>query len=116
MNALTRLLSISESRLDLRVFEDRAISTSTVNLDKVLINDASCTNIKVTYLRVAHLSVRQTDILSRSLELRVWIISVEIIHVRGWSLEDDITLTLVTDSPSIENHQKSFFCHNEIYI
>ena len=65
------LFRIRESRNDLRIFHDRTILASTVNLDEVLINYTTCTDIGVTNLRVTHLSVWKTYILTASLQLRV---------------------------------------------
>ena len=107
------LLGIGISGLHLRILYDRTILAGTVNLHKVLINDAAGTDIEVSYLRVTHLSVRQTYILTRSLKLRVSRCSCQQIKVRCWSIENHITLTMLTDSPSIENHQKCFLCHNK---
>ena len=65
------LLSIGVGSLHLRVLHDRAVLTGAVDLYKVLIHDATGTNIQVTHLRVTHLTVRQTNVFTRGLELRV---------------------------------------------
>ena len=50
MQFLSFLLGIGIGSLYLWVFYDRTVLASTVNLDKVLINDTTSTNIKVSYL------------------------------------------------------------------
>ena len=61
------LLRIRESALHLRVLHDRTIFAGHVDLHQILVNDATRTDIQVTHLGVTHLSVRQTDELTRSL-------------------------------------------------
>ena len=114
MHSMTCLLCITVSLLDSLILKDRIVSTSTVDLHQVLVNDTSCTDIEVTYLRITHLTIRQTDIFARSLKSRVRIVCIEIIHVRSRSLSDNITHSLIADSPSIENHEKCFLCHKKL--
>ena len=65
------LLGIAVGSLHLRILHDRTVFAGAVDLYQILIHDASGTDIEVTYLRVTHLTVGQTDILTRGLELRV---------------------------------------------
>ena len=111
---LASLLCIAISVDDFLILQDVTAFTSLVDLNEILIYHATCTDIEVTYLRVTHLSVRQTYVFTASLELRVCRNCCQIIQVRSWSVIDYIPLTMLSDSPSIENHQKSFFCHNYI--
>ena len=55
------------SGYDLRILHDRVVTNRTVDLHEVLINDATGTDIEVSYFRVTHLSVGQTYILSAGL-------------------------------------------------
>jgi hypothetical protein len=50
MQVFAMLLGVAEGRLNFRVLENRAVLTSAVDLNEVLIYDTTCTNIKVTNL------------------------------------------------------------------
>ena len=76
-----------------------------VDLYEVLIDNASGTDVEVSNLGVAHLTVRKTNVLARGLERGVSRDCVQIIKKWCWGVVDDITLTVLTDSPSVENHQ-----------
>ena len=71
VDVLATFLGVRESGNDFLVLQDAAVGTSTVNLYQVLIYDTSCADIEVTYFRVTHLSVGQTDILTACLQLRM---------------------------------------------
>ena len=64
MELLAILLSVCVSLYYLRILSDRTVLTSAVDLNEVLIYDTTCTNVKVTYLRVTHLTVRKTYVLT----------------------------------------------------
>jgi hypothetical protein len=49
--------------------KDRAVSTSAVDFHEVLINDTASADVQVAYLRVTHLTVGQTYVFARCLEL-----------------------------------------------
>ena len=112
MHILVVLDSILIGRDYFLVIQYRTIGTSTVYLDKVLLHYTSCTDIEVTHLRVAHLSVRQTYVLTACFELATRVVLPQAINIWGRGIEDYITLTFVTASPTIEDHQKSFLCHS----
>ena len=69
MKLLAILLSICICLLHLSILAYRAISASTVNLYQILIYNTSGTNVEVTYLRVTHLTIRKTNVFTRSLKL-----------------------------------------------
>ena len=69
MELLASFLGVAVSLNDFLVLEDRTVLASTVNLNEVLINDTTSADVQVAYLRVAHLSVRQTYVLATSEEL-----------------------------------------------
>ena len=58
------LLGIGVGCLHLWVLHDAAVLAGAVDLYQVLIDDASSTDVQVSYLRVTHLSVGQTNILT----------------------------------------------------
>ena len=101
---LTSLLSIAVSVDDLLILQDVTALASLVDLNEVLIYHTTSTDVEVTYLRVTHLTVRKTYVLATSLESRMCRNCCQIIEIRSWSLEDNITLIMLTDSPSVENH------------
>ena len=68
---LACFLGVAVSLNDFLVLENRTVLASTVNLNEVLINDAAGADVQVAYLRVTHLSFRQTNILATCEELRV---------------------------------------------
>src|SRR5574344_140614 len=105
MDLFASLFRIRESRNDLRIFHDRTILASTVNLDEVLINYTTCTDIEVTNLRVTHLSVWKTYILTASLQLRVCAGCEKKVQIRSRCIINNITFTLLSDAPSVEDHQ-----------
>ena len=111
MQALAVLFGIFVSSHHLRILHDGAIGASTVNLHQVLINDASGTDVQVTYLRVTHLSVGQTHVLARSQQFRVRIVGMERIHERSGSFKNYVAVVVLTNAPTIENHKKCFFSH-----
>ena len=102
---LAGLLSVAISVDDLLVLQDVACLAGLVDLHQVLIDDTSCTDVQVSYLGVAHLSFWQTDVLAAGHELRVSACSVEIIEIRCRCVVDHVTFAMLSDSPSIENHQ-----------
>ena len=105
MQLLAVLLSVSVCSHDLRILHDRAVLAGAVNLHEILIYDASGSDIEVSYLRVAHLSVGKTYVLAACLKLRVSRNSREIIQIRCRRVVDNITVAMLSDSPSVENHQ-----------
>ena len=64
MQLLASLLCIFVSLLHLWVLRYRTVGAGAVDFYEVLVHDASRTDVKVTYLRVTHLSVRQTNVLA----------------------------------------------------
>ena len=104
VNVLAVFLGIAESRYHFLVLHDAVVSTSTVNLHQVLIYDATCTDVQVTYFRVTHLTVRQTYVFTACLQLRVRIVGQQTVPIRSWGIENHVFLTLSADSPAIKNH------------
>ena len=98
------LFCISESRNHFFIFQNAAVSARTVDFNQVLIYDTSCTDIQVTYFRVAHLSVRQSDIFTACLQLRMRILSQQTVPIRSRGIENHIIFLVVTTSPSVKNH------------
>ena len=104
MHALAVLLGIFVGRNYFGILQDAAVGTGTVNFHQILIHDTACADIEVTHLGIPHLSVGQSHVLTRSLQLRHRIILGQIVHIRCRSVEDYITLAVITHSPTVENH------------
>ena len=43
------------------------------------------------------------------------IIGVEIVHVGGGRLENNVALAVGADAPAVKNHKDCFFCHSNKY-
>ena len=108
VDALAVLFSVLVSRNNLGIFQDAVVGAGTIDFHKVLINNTSGTNVKVSYLRVTHLSVRQTNVLAASKQLGIRISGGQFLHIRRACGVDCIAFCLVADSPSVENHQQCF--------
>ena len=102
---LARLLGVGIGSLHLRVLHNRIVLAGAVDLHKVLIDNATGTDVQVTHLRVAHLSVGQTHVFARSLQLRVSRNGRQIIKIRSRRIIDHVAPSVLSDSPSVENHQ-----------
>ena len=116
VNVLTVLHGIFVCTDDFLVLQDRTVGTCTVNLHQVLIYDTTCTDVEVTHLGVAHLAVGQTNVLAACQQLAAGILLPKAVHIRCGGVENNVTLTLVTYSPTIEDHQKCFLCHNLLFF
>ena len=105
MKAFAAGLCIAESRLDFRILQDGVVGTGTVDLHQILIDDATCADIEMPRLGVAHLPVWQAHVRTRSLQLGVRIAGLQLIHVRRGGPIDHVSPAPVADSPTVENDQ-----------
>jgi hypothetical protein len=87
------------------------LAGSDVDLYEILINDAACAKVEVTYLRVTHLAIWKAYSLATSLECAHRIVLAERLNVRSSLSVDDIRLILSALAPSVEDHQKYFLIH-----
>ena len=101
-------------RLDhLGILQDRVVTAGPVDLHEVLVDHAAGTDVEVSDLRVAHLSVGQSDILAVRAQLGVGILLGHGRDIGGVHRRNDVGLVVVADAPAVENHQKNFFvAHN----
>ena len=58
----------------------------------------------MTNLRVSHLSVRQSDCQTACLSLYKRALAHKLVHDRGFALADCVSLTVVIQSISIQDH------------
>ena len=104
MNLLVVLLGVAVRTLDLRILLNRILTARPVDLHQILVNDTSRSNIQMADLRVTHLSVGQTHVLARCLQLRVRISPQQLIPIRSRRARDHVVFLFVTDSPTITNN------------
>ena len=71
MELLAGLFGTAVSSYNLGVLHDGVVANSDIDFYQILINHSSGTDIQMPYLRVSHLSVRQTYVLAAGLKLRV---------------------------------------------
>jgi len=116
MHLLAVLLSISKCLHDLRVLQDRVVATGDIDLHKVLIDHAARTDIEVSYLRIAHLAVGQSDILSVGTQLGIGILFLQSHNIFGTGAVNYIVMAVVAFAPAIQNHQQYFIRHTCIIL
>ena len=77
------------------VLEKVTVLDVTRDARKLLIDDAPCADIRVADLRVAHLTVRQTDVLTRCLDFRMTELLHQAIEHRRLCYRNGIVLQIV---------------------
>ena len=82
-----------------------------IDFDEILIDNASCAEVHVSDLRVAHLSVRQTDVFAAGLEMAVGIFCTQAVDERLALGVNRIAVVVASFAPTVENHQKYFSIH-----
>ena len=97
-------LGILKRSYNLLVLQNRTTLTSAVNLHEVLIYDTTCADIEVTYLRVTHLTLRQTYILAIGTQLGVRIGSRQRVDKLGICRTNCIGLGMISNTPTVQNH------------
>ncbi len=105
MNVRALLLGVLESLHDLGIFEDRAVGARAVDLHQILIHHAARADIEVAHLRVAHLTVGQTDVFAVGAQLRVGILLGHGRDIGGVHGRDHVRFGVIAYAPAVENHQ-----------
>ena len=114
MESATFLLRVRVGANDFSILHDGIVGNGAVDLNEILEHNTSSTDIEVTYLAVTHLAIGQTYILSTGEQFAVGIVGVQTVEKRRRGLKNNVAFVVVTNAPAVENHQKSFFCHNDI--
>ena len=104
MESLAVLFGVVVGADDFGIFEDRAVGTGTIDFHKVLIDDASGTDVEVSHFRVTHLSVGQTNVFTAGKQLRVRIFFVQTVDKGCRRLEDNVAFAVRTVTPAVETH------------
>ncbi len=76
MDADTPLFCILERRNDFGILQYRIVAASAVDFHQILIDDTTGTDIEVSDLRVAHLSLGQTHVLTVGAQFGVGYLAV----------------------------------------
>ena len=105
VQTLAGLLCVTVCRNNFGVIHYRTVLACTVYLYKVLIYNSSGPDIEMSHLRVTHLTVGQTNVLARCHKYRVSRYCVKIVEIRRGSVINNVTLAMLSDSPTIENHK-----------
>ena len=69
VQTLACLLCITVCRNNFIVLKNAAVLARAVYLHEVLIDDSTSTDIEVTHLRVSHLTIGQTNVFARGIQL-----------------------------------------------
>ena len=100
------------------ILEEVAVLDITRNACELLIDDTPCADIRMSDLGVAHLPVRQTDVLTRCLDFRMLELLHQAVEYRRLCHGDGIVLQIVriAISESIHDDERNRrilkFCHN----
>ena len=88
----------------LLVLQELVLAAGDVDLHQVLVNDAACTEVHVSYFGISHLSVRKTDILSAGVEVGIRIFCPQGVD-EGLTLSvNRIAVVVATFAPTVKNH------------
>ena len=112
VEALAGLAGIAVGCHDAGILHDGVVADGAVDFHQVLIDHATGSDVEVTHLGVAHLTVGKTHVLAGGLQLSVCAHCIEIVEVGSGCAEDDVAVSVLADAPAIEYHKKCFLCHN----
>src|SRR5690349_21074180 len=88
-----------------------AVGNRRVNSREILVNDATGAEIKMTYLRIAHLSLRQTNVRAAGAQFAARIIAIKLVvewsarEQRGVSVFFRFHFSAGIDSPAVTNDE-----------
>ena len=71
------------------------------DLCQILIHDASCAHVQVSYLRVSHLSVRKPDSHAAGISLHKRALSHQFVHDRCRCLSDRIPMLVISQAVAV---------------
>ncbi len=100
-----------ENFLEDRIMVESAILNGEVDAGELLIDDATCAEIEMSYFGIPHLAFRQADLESTRLESRLGVSDVELIMHWGRGQEGGVSLECGPlppgriDSPTITNEK-----------
>ena len=98
-----------------RIFKEIAIFNGFCDSGQFLIYDTASTDIQVTYFRVPHLSIRQTNGTTAGITLHTGIFFFQAIQNRCFCLSDGIAFCSFIDTEAIQDHQyRCFFIHSRL--
>src|SRR5947207_5577174 len=109
----------SERLLQHLVARQFAVRDRFINSGQVLINNPPSTQVKMSNFRIAHLSIRQTNIGPAGAQFTAWIIPTELVVKRRPCEERCVSIffallpTAVINAPAIANHEHDWTDHIE---
>ena len=98
------LFGVFERGLHLGILHDRVVAAGAVDLHEVLIDDATGADIEVANLRIAHLSVGQTDVLTVGAQFGMGVFRGHGRDVFGMDGRNHVRLVMTAVSPAVEDH------------
>ena len=101
MQSLAVVTGIGKRVDHLGILHDGTILNALVNLDQILIDHTSATNVQVANLAVTHLSIGQTHVFATGLESAVWIGGAQKVEIRCRSAINSVAMTLGTLAPTV---------------
>ncbi len=104
MEFATVLLYIVVGGMDLGVLQETVLAAGDVDLHKVLIHNASGAEVHVSHLAVAHLAVRQTDVLAAGVQMRHGIFGPEAVDEGSPLGINCIAMVVASLAPTVKNH------------
>ena len=93
------------------VFKELAVFDLLAHLGEDLEHHAACADIGVTYLTVAHLTLRQTHVQPGGGQGAGGVLCKETIQIGGIGLGDSIALACGAQAIAVEYQKNSFFTH-----
>ena len=86
------------------ILEEIAVLDFFGDTGKLLVHDAACTHVQMTYLRVSHLALRKTYSHSACQTFYIGILSHQFVHDRSICLFYGISFYSIVESVTVENH------------
>src|SRR5690606_3701392 len=105
MNFLPVRPRIIESFVQNRIVIELSFVNSLVNLDKILINNTSGSDVHVSNLRVSHLSLGEADSKARCFQPAMRISVIERVNKGCLGFVNSGNFLVAGDTPPVENHQ-----------
>ena len=102
-----RLLRTHDGMEQRLVLEERTVGDRLRDARELLVDDASCADVRMPDLGVAHLPVRQADVLTRCLQLGMRVFCREAVQNGRLSNGDGVRRVFrVADSPAIHDDER----------
>ena len=81
------------------------LGAGAIDLYQVLIYDAACTDVEVSYLRVAHLALRETYVLAAGFQKRYGVFGPELVEIGSSLCVNGVGAVMLSLAPAVEDHK-----------